>query len=593
MSNFQPTRFGKYLLLEKLATGGMAQLYRAKIIGVEGFEKFIAIKQILPHLAHEEELITSFIDEAKLAALLNHQNVVQIYDFGSMENSYFITMEFLFGKDLRAVNAKAKEKGTPVSLENALYLISKVCAGLDYAHKLKDFQGKSLNIIHRDISPQNVFLTYEGDVKIVDFGIAKAASQSTITQVGMIKGKVSYMSPEQAAGKVIDHRSDIFATGILLYELVAGGRMFKGDDTLQILSKVREAEFTPLGTLKGGLPEKLYDIVAKALAKEPEDRYQSLADMQADIEECIFRLNLRPSGRSMAEYLKILFAEEIESESRRMADAAGAGAASDRAQEAEAERRSADRPPAQEPSVPKAEPAPPAKTASEVRPRPAEPAKGGKKGALAAVAGVVALVLLGGGYYLMGRGKGPSGTNAPAPAVQSPATAAPQAPPPSPSVTSSAPSPAAEAEQLVRKAAGLIESNPSEAKTVLHQAIAKDPRSVQGYFQLGHAYVKMKEYPKALDAYAKAGEIDPKFADAFFNMGYVYAVRKEYAKAEQMYAKVVKLSPVYIDEALFNLGMVQEKQGKRKESLQSVEKSLSINPGNEPARKALARMKGK
>ena len=595
MSSFQPTRFGKYLLLEKLATGGMAQLYRAKIIGVEGFEKFIAIKQILPHLAHEEELITSFIDEAKLAALLNHQNIVQIYDFGSMENSYFITMEFLFGKDLRAVNAKAREKGTPVSLENALYLISKVCAGLDYAHKLKDFQGKSLNIIHRDISPQNVFLTYEGDVKIVDFGIAKAASQSTITQVGMIKGKVAYMSPEQAAGKVIDHRSDIFATGILLYELVAGRRMFQGDDTLQILSKVREAEFTPLGTLKGGLPEKLYDIVAKALAKEPEDRYQSLADMQADIEECIFRLNLRPSGRSMAEYLKILFAEDIEAESRRMADAAGAGAASDRAQEAEAERRSVDMPPAQEPSAPKAEPAPPPKAASEGRPKSAEPAKGGKKGALAAVAGVAVLVLIGGGYYLMGKGKGPAGTNAsaPAPAVQSPAPAASQAPPPAPSAPPSAPSPAAEAEQLVRKAAGLIESNPAEAKTVLHQAIAKDPRSVQGYFQLGHAYVKLKEYPKALDAYAKAGEIDPKFSDAFFNMGYVYAVRKEYAKAEQMYAKVVKLSPMYIDEALFNLGVVQEKQGKRKESLRNIEKSLSINPGNEPARKALARMKGK
>ena len=433
MSNFQPTRFGKYLLVEKLATGGMAQLYRAKIIGVEGFEKFIAIKQILPHLAHEEELITSFIDEAKLAALLNHQNVVQIYDFGSMENSYFITMEFLFGKDLRAVNAKAKEKGTPVSLENALYLISKVCAGLDYAHKLKDFQGKSLNIIHRDISPQNIFLTYEGDVKIVDFGIAKAASQSTITQVGMIKGKVAYMSPEQAAGKVIDHRSDIFATGILLYELVAGGRMFKGDDTLQILSKVREAEFTPLGTLKGGLPEKLYDIVAKALAKEPEDRYQSCADMQADIEECIFRLNLRPSGRSLAEYLKLLFAEEIEAEGKRMADAADAGAASDRAQEAESERRSVDTPPAQKPPAPKAEPAPPAKAAPKERPKPAEPAKGGKKGVLAAVAGVAVLALLGGGYYLMGAGKGPSGTTAPAPAAQAPVpappAAAPQAPP--------------------------------------------------------------------------------------------------------------------------------------------------------------------
>ena len=590
MSNFQPTRFGKYLLLEKLATGGMAQLYRAKIIGVEGFEKFIAIKQILPHLAHEEELITSFIDEAKLAALLNHQNVVQIYDFGSMENSYFITMEFLHGKDLRSVNAKAKEKGTPVSLENALYLISKVCAGLDYAHKLKDFQGKSLHIIHRDISPQNIFLTYEGDVKIVDFGIAKAASQSTITQVGMIKGKVAYMSPEQAAGKVIDHRSDIFATGILLYELVAGRRMFQGDDTLQILSKVREAEFTPLGTLKGGLPEKLYDIVAKALAKEPEDRYQSLVDMQADIEECIFRLNLRPSGRSMAEYLKLLFAEDIEAEGKRMADAAGAGAASDRAREAEASLRSTDKPPAQEPLVPETEPSPPAKAVT----RPAEPAQGGKKGALAAIAGVAVLILLGGGYYLLGKGKGkgPSVTIATAPPSQAtpPSQAAPPAPPPP---APSAPSPAAEAEQMVRKAVGLIDSNPADAKALLLQAVAKDPRSVQGHFQLGHAYVKLKEYPKALEAYAKAGETDPNFADAFFNMGYVHAVRKEYPKAEQMYARVVKLSPMYVDEALFNLGMVQEKQGKRKESLQNIEKSLSINPGNEPARKALARMKGK
>ena len=591
MSNFQPTRFGKYLLLEKLATGGMAQLYRAKIIGVEGFEKFIAIKQILPHLAHEEELITSFIDEAKLAALLNHQNIVQIYDFGSMENSYFITMEYLYGKDLRAVNAKAKEKGSPVTIENALYLISKACAGLDYAHKLKDFQGKSLNIIHRDISPQNVFLTYEGDVKIVDFGIAKAASQSTITQVGMIKGKVAYMSPEQAAGKVIDHRSDIFATGILLYELLAGCRMFTGDDTLQILSKVREGEFTPLGTLKGGLPEKLYDIAAKALAKDPEDRYQSCADMQADIEECIFRLNLRPSGRSMAEYLKILFAEEIEAEGKRMADAAGAGAASDRAQEAESERRSVGTPPAQKPPAPKAESAPPAKAAPQVRPMPAEPAKGGKKGALAAVAGVAVLALLGGAYYLMG--KGPSGTTAPAPAAKAPvpAPASPQAPPSPPAP--SAPSPTAEADQLVRNAVGLIEANPAKAKTVLQQAVAKDPRSVQANFQLGHVYVKLKEYPNALSAYAKAGEIDPNFADAFFNMGYVNAVRKEYAKAERMYAKVVTLSPMYVDEALFNLGMVQEKQGKRKESLQNIEKALSINPGNEPARKALARMKGK
>lgn len=593
MPEFQPTRFGKYLLLEKLATGGMAQLYRAKIIGVEGFEKFIAIKQILPHLAHEEELITSFIDEAKLAALLNHQNIVQIYDFGSMENSYFITMEYLFGKDLRAVNAKAKEKGSPVSLENALYLVSKVCAGLDYAHKLKDFQGKSLNIIHRDISPQNVFLTYEGDVKIVDFGIAKAASQSTITQVGMIKGKVAYMSPEQAAGKSIDHRSDIFATGILLYELVAGRRMFQGDDTLQILSKVREAEFTPLGTLKGGLPEKLYDIVARALAKEPGDRYQTCADMQADIEECIFRLNLRPSGRSMAEYLKSLFAAEIEAEGKRMADTAGAGAASDRVRDTTA-GRSSDVPSVPMAPVPEIDTGSSPKETSAASPGHAGAAKGGKKGVLSAVAGVAVLALLGGGYYLMGKGKSPASTASTVPAPQAQAPATPRAlPQPAPPVSPAAPKPADEASPLVARAIGLIESKPAEAKAILLQAIAKDPRNVQAHFQLGHACVKLKEYPKALEAYAKAGEIDPKFTDAFFNMGYVHAVRKEYAQAETMYAKVVDMSPIYVDEALFNLGMVQEKQGKRKESVRNIEKSLSINPGNEPARKALARMKGK
>jgi len=596
MASFQPTRFGKYLLLEKLATGGMAQLYRAKIIGVEGFEKFIAIKQILPHLAHEEELITSFIDEAKLAALLNHQNIVQIYDFGSMENSYFITMEYLFGKDLRAVNAKAKETGSPISLENALYLVSKVCAGLDYAHKLKDFQGKPLNIIHRDISPQNIFLTYEGDVKIVDFGIAKAASQSTITQVGMIKGKVAYMSPEQAAGKVIDHRSDIFATGILLYELVAGRRMFQGDDTLQILSKVREAEFTPLGTLKGGLPEKLYDIVAKALAKDPEERYQTCADMQADLEECIFRLNLRPSGRTMAEYLKVLFADEIEAEGRRMAESAGGAAPGEPAADPEASRRIADKGPAAPLPVSEAEPPRAANARQEVLPGPAVPPKGGNKAAMAAAAGVAVLALLGGGYYLMGKGKPQSGAVSAGPSVPPPAKPAAQASPPqAPAAPPPAPAaqPGDDASSLVRKGTGLIESNPEEAKAILLQAVAKDPRNVQGHFQLGHAYVKSKEYAKALDAYAKAGEIDPKFADAFFNMGYVYAVRKEYAQAEKMYAKVVDMAPIYIDEALFNLGMVQEKQGKRKESIKNIEKSLSINPGNEPARKALARMKGK
>jgi serine/threonine protein kinase len=210
MTAFQPQKFGKYQLLDKIATGGMAELYRAKLTRAEGFEKLIAIKKILPHLSCEGELVKAFVDEAKLAALLQHENIVQIYDFGNLEGEYFIAMEYLFGKDLRSIIRKAEERNMSIGLENTLYLVSQICAGLDYSHNLKDLQGKPLNIIHRDINPQNIFITYEGQVKLIDFGIAKAASHNTTTHEGLIKGKLAYMSPEQANGEVIDHRSDIF-----------------------------------------------------------------------------------------------------------------------------------------------------------------------------------------------------------------------------------------------------------------------------------------------------------------------------------------------------------------------------------------------
>ena len=201
MTTFQPVQFGKYILLDRIATGGMAELYRAKITGSEGFEKVIAIKKILPHLTREESLISSFIDEAKLAAFLQHPNIVQIYDFGEMEDSYFLAMEYLFGKDLKFIIEKSKEMQNPIELEDALLITTQICNGLFYAHNLKDFHGKPLNIIHRDIGPQNIFITFDGQVKIIDFGIAKAANQSTITQSDLIKGKVAYMSPETGPGK--------------------------------------------------------------------------------------------------------------------------------------------------------------------------------------------------------------------------------------------------------------------------------------------------------------------------------------------------------------------------------------------------------
>ncbi len=578
MADFQSTRFGKYLLLEKIAAGGMAQLYRAKITGVQGFERLIAIKMILPHLLGEKELINSFIDEAKLAALLNHQNIVQIYDFGQMEDSYYIAMEYLLGKDLRQVLQKSKERELPLNVEQALYVISRICSGLDYVHKLKDFHGKPLNIIHRDISPQNIFITYEGEVKIVDFGIAKAASQSTVTQHGMIKGKVAYMSPEQASGEMTDLRSDIFSTGILLYELVTHKRMFIGD-TLQILAKVREAEFEPPEKALQGLSPKLYNILHRALAKEPEQRYQSCGEMLSDLEECMFELSLRPTARGLARYMKGLFEEEIEAEGVVIGDS--------------------------ETIIPDQSPTPEkGLQLDENILEKAEPAAGEKElpkprkrlflyAALAAAVVLIAVILA-----FWPKEKGGS---APSKEAARPPVSKPSKEPAPVKVASTKPEkkpekvadPSAEARALQGQAAEVMEKSPEQAKSLLLQAIKLDPKSAQVHFELGLAYMKLKDPSKAIEAYQKATELNPQFPDAYFNLGYVYAMDKNYSKAEEMYGQVVKLAPPYLDEALFNLGMVQAKQGKRQQSIENLERALEVNPQNEMARKYLDNLKKK
>jgi tetratricopeptide (TPR) repeat protein/predicted Ser/Thr protein kinase len=592
MFESQPTRFGKYLLVEKLAAGGMAQLYRGKILGDQGFEKFIAIKQILPHLAEEQEFLSSFIDEAKLAALLHHQNIVQIYDFGSVEGAYFITMEYLFGKDLRVIAQKSKEKNLPFSIEHCLFIISRICAGLDYAHKLKDFQGKPLNIIHRDVSPQNIIITYEGDVKIVDFGIAKARSRSTITQVGMIKGKVAYMAPEQASGKNIDSRSDIFPTGILLYEMLSGKRMFTGD-TLQILAKVSRAEFDPPETAISNLAPKLYKILHQALAKDPEQRYQSGGEMLADLEECMFELSLRPTARGLAQYMKDLFKEEIFAEEQVMRRAAGAGPAAEikppvARDEQPAEKRLVEK---------KLEPP--------IVPAEEQPQKVPKKWGLLYAAVAAALVVVIGVVIAFWPKTAPvtspvkdmQAASVPPSVAKPPEGAAPVpgkgSPPDSAKTTAKVSDSQARAKALQNEASGLLATQPEKAKSLLIESVQLDSGSVQGHFQLGLVYMKLGDYPKAIDTYNKVAELDPQFPDTFFNLGYIYAKKKDYPKAEEMYGRVVKLAPAYLDEALFNLGMVQEKQGKREQGIENLEQALKVNPNNNLAKKFLTKLKGK
>ncbi|MEP6993639.1 MAG: protein kinase, partial [Acidobacteriota bacterium] len=306
-----PDRFGQYEIIERIASGGMAELYKAKRTGVEGFQKIVAIKKILPHLADDEEFITMFADEAKLAAQLNHPNIIHIYDLGKIQaGGYFIAMEYVDGRDLRAIQRSARELDVPVPVPLAVYIASKVASALDYAHRRRDAESHELNIVHRDVSPQNILISYEGDIKLCDFGIAKAASKVGQTQSGALKGKLQYMSPEQAWGRAIDRRSDLFSLGVVLHELLTGERLFGGETDIQMLEKVRNADVAPPSRLNPEVPRNLDAVVLRALAKDPEERYANASDLLRELDSVLYSYTPAPGSADVAIYLHRLMAEE-------------------------------------------------------------------------------------------------------------------------------------------------------------------------------------------------------------------------------------------------------------------------------------------
>lgn len=625
----KPVGFGKYLLLEKIGEGVIAQLHRATTTDVHRAEKILAIKRILPNLSGERDLAKAFLEEAKLTALLNHENIVRIYDSGQVKNCHFIAMEYLSGKDLKQIFDELREKGLPFAFENALFITSQICSGLNYAHKLTDSQGEPLHILHRDISPQNILITYEGKVKIVDFGIIRATSKCLVTKHEMLKKKVAYLSPEQALGEKIDSRSDIFCTGILLYEMVTNKKMYNGV-TMQVLAKVRQAEFEPPEAAMSGLPPKLYRILDKALAKGKDQRYQSCGEMLADIEECISELPSRPTAQGLAEYMKELFGGDVEFEGI------------------------ANKPPKVDPgpTAPQMTPDPVSPTCVQVTQRllkldpgysdpvylepagpngvsvksldlePAGPDGGGPKPMdldpktrlgvdlefvedilkrakttieeeetpkqrnlwiyLSALMGVLGLVVLSWTFWPKEKSvNSPSKEATPVRMIWSNGT----------SKQETISDRYTEAQALQDKAVALAEKNPKEALSLFLKVIELDPKNVQGHFQLGLTYMALKNSSKAMEAFQKVTELDPSFVEAYFNLGYIYGTDKNYSKAEQMYTKVVKLAPPYLDEALFNLSLVQEKQGKREQCLENLKRALQANPKNQMARKFLDRLK--
>lgn len=277
-------QFGKYILLERVAAGGMAEVYLSKSTGAVGVNKFVAIKRILPQYSDHQEFIEMFKEEAKIAVNLNHGNVVPIYDFGVEKNQFFLVMEYVEGRNLRQILNELKKTGAQFAIEQIVYLMKEVAAGLDHAHRCIDgTTGKPLNIVHRDMSPQNIMVSFEGEVKIIDFGIAKAETQLEATKAGTLKGKYGYMSPEQADGQSIDPRTDIFSLGIVLWELLANDRLFTSSSEAAILRKIRECQVPSIRKINPSVSPELERIVNKALAKDRSLRYQTAASLHRDL----------------------------------------------------------------------------------------------------------------------------------------------------------------------------------------------------------------------------------------------------------------------------------------------------------------------
>lgn len=308
-----PKRFGKYTLIRRIALGGMAEIFLALQKSITGFEKLIVVKRILPTLAKDKEFVEMLLSEARIAATLNHPNVAHIYDVGVYEGDYYIAMEHIHGEDLRSIVRGMKQKGVrSFPLEHALAIVLGACKGLGYAHERKDMSGEPMHIVHRDVSPQNVLVTFSGDVKLVDFGIAKAGLGVEDTKAGQLKGKVPYMSPEQAQGLDLDGRSDVFSLGVMLFELCTGKRLFRGPNEFETLKKIVEGPYPAPRQINPNLSPRLEQIIQRALARNLNERYQTARDFQSDLEAYIRDEQLAVSTLSLGEWMQMLFEEKLD-----------------------------------------------------------------------------------------------------------------------------------------------------------------------------------------------------------------------------------------------------------------------------------------
>ncbi|MFZ5445404.1 MAG: serine/threonine protein kinase [Myxococcota bacterium] len=383
-------KLGKYTLVKKLATGGMAEVFLARADGPMGFSKKCVVKRILPHFNDDPRFIEMFLGEARLAAELNHPNLVQIFDFGQANGQYFIAMEYIDGANVRVLNQATRAMFGPMDFALAARLVYLAAEGLHFAHELRDEQGQFLNLVHRDISPDNILVARNGSVKVVDFGIAKASSQPHLTKSGMIKGKMAYMPPEQLAREALDRRADLFALGIVLYELITGGMPFDATSEVSIIQAIMSQQ--PLEravTYRPDCPPGLEAIVQKCLQKDREKRYQSCRELQADLDQFIHSTGKAVGTREIAQLVETVFAHEADATTPNVvaSDVLDEGLALDRTLPS---AKSQERP---------AEPAPTAAAEDPGLSRTAMKAVAPSRTPLFIAGGLVALALVGGGAW--------------------------------------------------------------------------------------------------------------------------------------------------------------------------------------------------
>ena len=631
MSDFQPEPFGKYTLVERIGVGPMAEYFRASIPDGEGSWTPIFLKRWLREVSGNKDLVAAFSNAARLASHFEHPNIARLFDFGIEKDTFYVAVEYLEGHSLQDLLAASSTKNRPVGVENAVHIISGICQGLAYAHGFEDPDGIVSNVIHGNLSPQSVLLTVDGEVKLTDFGVHTNNGQDKTARNDMMKSKLAYMSPEQVGGEPVDSRTDIFSVGLLFYEMVTGAPAFQGE-TMEIFSLVRQAHFQPPEKMSGGLPKSICAIINRCLSKDPAKRYPSAGTILEDLQVFKKESSVEDAAATAATCMQDLVHQDIAndqpqdhketSEVQTTSPQAVSVTAPKSKQNASKQCTSKPEAPVQSVSHPRAEPRttsprnritksqktvseaplghhPPKRKRANKKSLP-KPKRQSKKipwlivtPVALAVALVLALVLVGtpekkqaaqGELFTVERAyRALEEKN-----FKQAVIGFEQALADDPIIRDDIAR--AYAEALDGHAANLLKNKPAKAETLLLTAKRFDPTNVEVWARLGMLYIHRKEYSKAIDTYEQAVRLDPQLAESFFNLGYLYAVTNNYLRAQEMYEQAVQLSPPFLDEALFNLAIVQDQVGKRQQSIKNLQRVIKINPKNKQAKQYLQKL---